>query len=431
MNILVLTNTFSPHVGGVARSIERFVRRYRWRGHHVKIVAPSFDGMPAHEPDVVRVPSLRHFNRTDFSVALPLPRRLLDVVERFEPDVVHSHHPFLLGGTALRVAHTHSLPLVFTHHTRYEDYTHNVPGDSPELKRFVERLATNYANLCDRVFVPSESIEALIRERGVTSPVAVVPTGVEPEDFARGDREGFRARLGIPPSSFTVGHLGRLAREKNLPFLASAMLEFLRTADPGLDARCLVVGSGPLEGHIRERFAAAGLADRLHLAGTLTEAETVDAYHAMDVFAFASHTETQGMVLTEAMAAGLPVVAIDAPGVREVVVDGLNGRLLHVDDPATFAAALASLADADVRAMRTREAFATAERFAMLGCADRALGYYSELRQHHLAHRHADYPLWIDAWRVLGAEWELLSSTARAALGLDPRQGGSSDGVGH
>ncbi|MFC1652553.1 glycosyltransferase [Planctomycetota bacterium] len=187
MNILLVTNAFTPHVGGVARSVEAFTAEYRKRGHQVLIVAPEFPDMPENEVDVVRIEAIQNFNATDFSVALPLHSPLSETLDTFQPDIVHSQHPFLLGMTALRIARYRELPLVFTHHTLYEQYTHYLPGDSVAMERFSTELATRYANLTDQVFAPSESIRDLLQERGVTTPIAVEPTGVHVEHFASGD----------------------------------------------------------------------------------------------------------------------------------------------------------------------------------------------------------------------------------------------------
>ncbi|NNC66804.1 MAG: glycosyltransferase, partial [Gammaproteobacteria bacterium] len=196
MNIAMMTNTYSPHVGGVARSIEAFTSEYWQRGHHVLVVAPMFENVSENEQDIIRIPAIQHFNGSDFSVALPVPGLLSSAIQEFEPDVIHSHHPFLIGSTALRIAHTHEIPLVFTHHTKYEEYTHYMPGDSQALKRFVISLSTNYANLCDLIFAPSESIAEMIRERGVETPIAVVPTGVNLSRFENANGLQFRKMLG-------------------------------------------------------------------------------------------------------------------------------------------------------------------------------------------------------------------------------------------
>ncbi len=413
MNILILTNTYTPHVGGVARSVAAFAAEYRRRGHRVLIVAPEFPDMPGHETDVIRVPAIQKFNASDFSVALPLAAQMNDAIDAFQPDIVHAQHPFLLGMTAVRIARRRELPLVFTHHTLYEQYTHYVPGDSPTMKRFAIELGTRYANLSDQVFAPSESIRALLLERGVDTPIAVVPTGVHLESFASGDGAAVRRQLGIAAEAFVVGHLGRLAPEKNLEFLTRAVAEVVAG-----DARThfLVIGTGPSEKTIRERFARAGLSTRLHILGLLQGRQLADALHAMDVFAFASLSETQGMVLTEAMAAGLPVVALDAPGAREVVDDGSNGRLLRAAAPAAFAAGLRWVAaqGPDVRSALRQAALDTAAAFSMPRCADRALACYAALQPRAAADTHAHETGWEEVIIAIKTEWDILKSMAGA-----------------
>nr|WP_218280103.1 glycosyltransferase [Verrucomicrobium spinosum] len=149
-------------------------------------------------------------------------RSLNERLDSFQADIIHAHHPFLLGATALRVGASKNVPVVFTHHTRYEDYTHYVPFDSPAFREVAVNLSTQFANLCDGVIAPSESIATMIKERGVESPVKVVPTGIDIKAFSSGDGRGMRKKLKIPDDAFVVGHLGRLAAEKNLEYLAGA-----------------------------------------------------------------------------------------------------------------------------------------------------------------------------------------------------------------
>jgi len=429
VKIVMMTNTYSPHVGGVARSVTAFTNSYRARGHRVVVVAPIFEGAPAEETDVVRIPAIQKFNGSDFSVVLPVPGVLATRVRDLEPDVIHAHHPFLLGATALRLARAYRIPMVFTHHTMYERYTHYVPGDSPAMKRFVIRLSTSFANLCDTVFAPSESVAHEIARRGVTTPIEVVPTGVDTEGLANGDGPAFRAGAGIPTDAFVVGHLGRLAPEKNLGFLTRAVARFL-AAEPR--ARFLVVGVGPSADAIRVEMRERGLEGRLHTAGILQGQALVDAYHAMDAFAFASMTETQGLVVAEAMAAGVPVVALDAPGVREVVRDGENGRLLTAEDEGAFADALAWVAGRDdaAHAALEREALATAERFSLARSADRALAVYERLRGHPHEDTDDQYDAWDSTLRMIRAEWEMLKDIAGAAGAALTEGGAGKSGEG-
>ena len=372
MNIVLVSNTFTPHVGGVARSVQAFTDEYRRRGHRVLVVAPEYANLPEDEIDVVRIPAIQNFNASDFSFALPVPIGLTEILEEFEPDIIHSQHPFLLGNTAVRISRYFDLPLVFTHHTLYEQYTHYVPGNLPLFKRFIIELGTHYANLSDLVFAPSESIRDILLSRGVSTPVEVVPTGVIVDNFAHGDGAACRRRLGIPPDAFVVGHLGRLAPEKNLGFLAEAVAGFVQEHE---NAWFLVVGSGPSEPAMRKIFASAGLEERLVFAGVLQHQRLSDALAAMDLFAFASTSETQGMVLTEAMAAGLPVVALDAPGAREVVRDRYNGRLIGQHSPEALRGGIEWVASQPPEEMARliEAAHATAEDFSMPRSADKAL----------------------------------------------------------
>lgn len=381
MNICMFTNAYLPHVGGVARSVHRFARDLIDAGHRVLVVAPPFAGETAVSdtpPEVLRVPAIQQFNGSDFSVRIPVPFYIEQQIDAFSPDLVHSHHPFLLGDAAIRVARGRRLPLVFTHHTRYERYTHYVPLDSEVLQTFVVRLSTAYANLCRRVVAPSRSIVRLLRERGVERPIAEIPTGVDAAHFAAGDGRRFRRQTGLPRDAWVVGHVGRLAPEKNLDFLAEAVSRFM---EDDAQAHFLVVGQGPSAERIERCFHRRSLTERLHLAGEADGERLRDAYAAMDGFAFASLTETQGMVLTEAMAAGNPVAALDAPGSREVVRDGRNGRLLPADASVdAFAAALKDLRATSGPAAGWRaEAFRTAQRFSRRVCLRKLEALYRSI----------------------------------------------------
>jgi 1,2-diacylglycerol 3-alpha-glucosyltransferase len=414
MRVVMMTNTYFPHVGGVARSVEMFGVALRALGHQVMVVAPEFPGTPEKETDVVRVPAIQRFNGSDFSVRLPMPGLLDEPLERFRPDIVHAHHPFLLGDSALRVAAGRGLPLIFTHHTLYEQYTHYVSSESETIKRFVIDLSTGYANLCDHVIAPSRSIASLLAQRGVTTPVTVVPTGVDLSRFARRAGKRFRAARDIPAEAFVVGHTGRLAPEKNLMFLTRSVASFLR-ARPG--AFFLVCGVGPSEPEMRAHLESEGVLERCRFAGILQGRELVDAYAAMDVFAFASQSETQGIVLVEAMAAGTPVVAVDASGVREVVQDGVNGRMLPLENAEIFASALAWAADLapEARKKLSRAARRSARRMSMDHSAEKLIAVYESVVKQKAAWEVPEDNVWQSALRRIQTEWKLITAMAHAA----------------
>jgi 1,2-diacylglycerol 3-alpha-glucosyltransferase len=415
MRIAMFTNDYLPQVGGVARSVQRFAEVYRREGHDVLIVAPAYKNQPADEPDVFRVAAIREVNDTDFSLALPPGLDLIEEMDAFAPEIIHAHHPFLLGNAAARAAARRRLPLVFTHHTRWEFYTHYSPVELEAMSSYIARLATGYAELCDCVIAPSESIEEILRQRGVTAPIEVIPTGVELEEYSRGDGKRFRRARGIDTGATVIGHCGRLAPEKNLDFLARAMAKALAD-EPRLHA--LIVGDGPCRKGNREAFAEAGVGDRLWLAGSLGGQELIDAYHAMDLFAFASKTETQGMVLVEALAAGLPVVALDAPGSREVVRDGQNGRLVATEQAAPFAGALRDVADWTHRSGGdlVESVRQSAKPFEMIRCAERMLALYRQIRRTTSGRlEKLDSGEWASAMRALQREWDIWANRLDSA----------------
>lgn len=379
MNILMMTNTYTPLVGGIEASIESFSEKFRAQGHQVLIVAPEFEGVSGSEEGVVRVPAIRKFSGTDFSVNLPVPGLFSRVVRDFRPDVIHSHHPFLMGDIALRLCGQYHLPLVFTYHTMFERYVDYLPVHGEILKRFVVELAAGYANLADQVIVPSRNVYELLLKRGVRSPIAIIPTGVDVKYFQNGSRERFRARWGIPDDAFVIGYVGRLTPEKNLIFLSRALAKFLWEEQK---ARCVIVGDGPLMSDINRVFHCWGVSSRVSCCGILRHQDLVDSYHAMDVFAFSSQSETQGLVLGEAMAAGVPVVALDNPVVRECVDDFQNGRLIVREDEDEFIAGLKWILDTrwDKRESLKHAAANRAREVSLDTCAARMLEAYEHCR---------------------------------------------------
>ena len=171
MKILMVTNTYAPHVGGVAQSVQAFSHGYQNLGHDVLVVTSSFEGVES-EQDVLRVPAIEHFRNSDFSFPLPIPARTHRTINRFSPDVVHSHHPFLLGDTALRVGAQRGIPVVFTHHTQYDKYTHYLESTRSSIaSQFINELDVGYCNLCDAVVAPGDTVAKDLVRRGVRTQI--------------------------------------------------------------------------------------------------------------------------------------------------------------------------------------------------------------------------------------------------------------------
>ncbi|MFH1061921.1 MAG: glycosyltransferase [Candidatus Omnitrophota bacterium] len=416
MNIVMMTNTYKPILGGLEKSVEVFSQEYRKQGHKVLIVAPEFEHTPKKEKNVFRLPAIKNVGDSEFSIEMGISPDLQKALKKFKPNIIHTHHPFLIGDTALRAAAKFNIPLVFTNHTLYEENTHYLPGgNSAAMKKFVVRLAKGYADLCDQVIAPSQSVANLLKKRGVKTPIEVLPTGIYIDQFNKGDGAAFRNFFNIPKTAFVVGIVGRMAEEKNVPFLLKAVTVFLKK---NKNAYFVVVGVGPLLESIKSSFEKNKLSERLICAGVLKAKQLISAYAALDVFAFSSHSETQGLVLVEAMAAGTPVVGVDAPGVREVIEDKKNGRILKNDNAEKFAQALSWIIKLSFqeRAALRKNARKTAQEFSVPICVKKALKLYSSAIKRQRKQCDLDKSLWKRTVRLLKAQGKLMANTTQASI---------------
>jgi len=413
MKILMMTNTYAPMVGGIEESIRSFTVEFEKLGHEVFIVAPECEGVPPDEVGVIRLRAIEKFNHSDFSIALPLSSLLPELMKTFMPDIIHCHHPFWIGDIALRLSSKYHIPLVFTYHTMFEQHMHYLPIQNEGMKRFIIDLFTGYANLVTQVIVPSESVREILLERGVKTPMTVVPTGIDLQKFFKGEGNAIRQRLGIPLDDIVIGYVGRLAIEKNLEFLGQSVADYLKK---DTKAHFLIGGDGPLKDRIKEIFDEKGVGKQLHLAGVLKDQDLVDCYHAMDVFAFASLSETQGLVLVEAMSAGVPVVAVDAPGVREVVKDGYNGRLILEENKNNFSEALSwycKQSQSKIENMKAN-ALATTKEFSIDLCAYRMLKVYQDVSLKELVWSDHKNTAWDSLSDRLKSEWGMFKNMMHA-----------------
>lgn len=408
------TNTYLPVVGGLERSIQSFADKFRQWGHDVLIIVPDMEaGEEGQETGVLRIPAIHVEKPSEFFVPLPFFGPFANPARSFHPDVIHAHHPFWMGEMALKLATQDRKPLIFTYHILFDQYAHYLPIPLVLAKRFLIEFAVGFANLSTSVIAPSESVKEILEAEGVKTEINVIPTGIELAAFAEGDGKKSRKQLGIPQHAFVVGYAGRLAAEKNLAFLARAVSRFMKEHG---QVHFLVIGEGFAEKVIQNIFSEANVSARLHLPGLVEGPALADGYHAMDVFAFASKSETQGMVLCEAMAAGIPVVALDAPGVREVVQDFENGRLLLSEDETAFESALNWYLgqDAPSRERVKENARKTAELFSLDRCARQTLKVYEAAQAGYLAPGTREQDEWHRIVSNFKTDWKIMANFGRA-----------------
>jgi 1,2-diacylglycerol 3-alpha-glucosyltransferase len=378
VRVALFTNNYVPFCGGVTISVETLRRGLEASRHEAWVFAPRFPGTPPDGDRVIRYPSVPAATYPEFALAIPYSPRIAARARRLEVDIVHAHHPFLLGPVARRLARRLGVPLVFTYHTRYEKYAHYVPLSRALVERAAVRLSTRFANRCDAVLAPSALIRDELQARGVRAPIIVVPTGVDLQRFQPGDRQEARRALGLPGTGLLLLYVGRLDREKSVERI---LLAFDRVAGTVPQAHLALVGQGTEAARLRAMAESTLAASRIMFLGARPHDGLAPYYRAADAFVFASETETQGLVLAEAAACGTPAVAVSAPGCDEVVRDGETGLLTKSDTTALADAVISLLLDDSRRAGMGRAARALAERqFDVRVQIERTLAVYREAR---------------------------------------------------
>lgn len=391
MRVLLTTESYLPYLSGVTVSVDALARGLGARGHEVLVLAPrpasgsapQEVGSPGPAPRHAWLPSyqLPWIAPAGYRMPMPLPwTGAMAEAARFRADVVHAHSPFVTGLLARRLARAAEAPLVFTHHTRFGDYGHYLGPLAGPGAALTDAYLARFWAACRAVIAPSSDLASELRERmpGRPDAVHVIPTGIDVEAIRALAPVDVRARFGWPADAVIVASLGRLAPEKSPMNILEAVAVAAATW-PQL--RLVVIGGGPSETGLRARADVADLAGRVAFTGSLPRIDALAVVAGADLFAFASRTETQGLVLAEALAAGLPAVAIDGPGVRDSLRDGIDGMVLASDPGGDRARrmglALASLAaDPRRRAELAAGAQADADRFSVARRVEETEGLY-------------------------------------------------------
>ncbi len=373
----MFTDSYLPRVSGVVHSLEALVRALRQQGHDVLVVAPAYPGYRDTDRHVLRFPSVRPPRSEDFPLAVPVSRALARRLDETPLDIVHTHTPFLLGTSAGWQARRRRVPLVFTHHTLYEEYVHYATWVLPGLSRaMVRTYVTWYANHAACTIAPSRAVAAYLRARGVTARIEVIPTGtIDLSQIAELTPAWVRPAFGVEPDQPLLVTASRLGKEKSIDLMLAAFA----LIPERYDARLLIVGGGPEMDELQALARRLGITRRTIFAGLQPHRRTLDCIAAADVFLFASHTETQGLAVIEAMAAGVPVVAVDAGGVADAVGDGTTGFLTPPAAEALAGRTVALLDDPHLRRRYGDAGRAAAEKFSLQHVTRQVVGVYESL----------------------------------------------------
>ena len=409
LRVAIFTESFLPYLSGVTVSVDALARGLGRAGHRALVVAPRpptdetpAGASPGPDPDYAWVASYELPAVAPRGYRMPSPlawRAPWRAVERFDPDLIHAHSPFVSGLAARAAARRLRVPLVFTHHTRFGQYRHYLGPLGPVGARLLDAYLERFRRGCAGIIAPSAGLAAEIgaavaaprppggrarrdadRARGRPL-VRGIPTGIDVAAVAALAPVDPRPRFGWPPDSVVAVSLGRLAPEKNVEVLLEA---FAGAACEAPRLRLLLVGTGSAEEQVRARAEEHDLRGRVGLTGLMPRPDALALLRCCDLFLFASLTETQGIVLAEALACGLPVVALDGPGVRETVSAAEDGVVVTADDDTHGAVALGAAAAALAHDDRRRSALAAAarlgaERFGLEAYVERVVELYREV----------------------------------------------------
>ncbi len=378
LRVLYASDVHFPRVNGVSTSIETFRRALSEFGVEVRLVVPRY-GDEADAPGVTRV------------AGRPVPRDPEDRLVHWgamhqavrqaagECQLIHVQTPFFAHPAGVKAARALGLPVLATYHTLFEEYLQHyapfLPGSW--LRALARQISRRQCNALDAVIVPSSAMKERLTEYGVTAPLHVLPTGIPLDRFRSGDRVRFRALHGIAPERPVILYVGRVAFEKNIAFLLDMFALALQSRP---DLLFLVTGHGPAVPELQTRAERLGIAHAVRFLGYLDRnGELQDCYGAADAFVFASRTETQGLVLLEAMAMGLPVVALAEMGTKDILAPG-RGCVVPRDEAHDFAQALTTLlADPDKLRRLAGEARDYAATWSDRAMAERLALLYRQL----------------------------------------------------
>jgi glycosyltransferase involved in cell wall biosynthesis len=343
MDILMVSDVYFPRINGVSTSIRTFAKALVALGHRVVLVAPDYGGAHREEQrmrdaefgpafEVIRLPARTiFFDPEDRLMKGSALRAVFERLAHRRWDVVHIHTPFRAHALGVRVGRACNAPVVETYHTYFEEYVaHYLPWCPSPLTRFLaRRLSRKLCGEVDRLIVPTDEMADVLRRYGIDTPATVLPTGIDLAEFTGGDRTAFRARHGLKDVQPVLATVSRLAVEKNIAFLVDVVQ---RLVPEFPTVRFVIAGEGPDAPRLRRLVRERGLEANVLFLGNLDRRTTLlDCYRGADAFLFASPTETQGLVLIEAMALGVPIVSTAVMGTATVLRDAASALVAPED----------------------------------------------------------------------------------------------------
>ena len=386
MRILMISDVYFPRINGVSTSIKTFKNELETLGHEVTLIVPAYTPEqncdPVFDQTVIRVPSrYLWLDPEDRAMRWGNIFALREQLTHKQYDILHIQTPFIAHYVGVSLAKKLNIPRVETYHTYFEEYLyHYIPFLPKSWMKYVARHYTKtQCNDLDAVIVPSTAMQEVLVNYGVATHTEVLPTGIELDKFRNGDGEKFRKAYDIPMDRPTLVFIGRVAFEKNIDFLLR-VVDQVRRSIP--DVLLLIAGEGPALPHLKKLANTLRLNSNVLFLGYLDRnKELLDCYASGDAFVFASNTETQGLVLLEAMALGVPVVSTAVMGTKDILAPK-KGALVCNETVNEFADNIIRLLkDPTLRATLSQEALDYVKTWSALSMAKKLLQFYEKVVQ--------------------------------------------------
>ncbi|MGI5920682.1 MAG: glycosyltransferase family 4 protein [Syntrophomonadaceae bacterium] len=387
MRVGIFTDSYKPYTSGVVTSISTFKEELTRLGHQIYIFAPSYPNYFEQEENVYRFFSLPSPTNKDFTLAIPVHPGLNLTVKKLNLDIIHVHSPFTMGRVGLHYARRYKIPLLFTYHTKYDQYIHYVPLAQHWAREITIKYSNNFCSHCQHIVVPSSEVKEMLVNYRIKTPISIIPTGVPVDKFKGGNNKWLQENYNIPEGNQVLLFVGRLTKEKNLEFLIQA---FQKIKNELPDSTLVLTAQGPLETELKNLCVELGLSlkNDVVFTGALPFDQLVHVYQSADLFVFSSVTETQGIVLIEAMAAGLPVVAVKASGVNDMVDNEVDGILTDCDQEEFARAVCRVINNPDLYARLKKGALKKAEELSSANMARKMEELYARLASNHFRRHH-------------------------------------------
>ncbi|MDP2720991.1 MAG: glycosyltransferase [bacterium] len=357
MKIGFFTDGYLPQLDGVGENVSTLATALRQAGQKVYVIAPKHPGFKDKDPNVFRLRSVRVYKKPEWRMALPIPEKDFQKAAKIPFDLIHGHAGGPVSFLGFEIARRRNIPYVFTYHTLWNRYTHYILKGKVLTPKMMEVASKIYCNMCTLIIAPTKRVKKELESYGVTKPIYVISGRLDLDRFRKVEKGYLRKKLRLGKEISIVLYVGRLGKEKSVDLIVKS---FSLVAKSKENTRLVIVGDGPEREKLEKLALKESIGKKIFFAGFVNRDQIPLVYKDADIFVFASQTETQGIVVPEALASGLPCVVVDDPAFKEVIIDGDNSLSAN-NNPKDFSSKIIKLLESP---LLRRRLGANAKKFA-------------------------------------------------------------------